>query len=91
MQRVQHPSHRDSPRSGHERLGQHLSAEDALQLSVGLPRAEEPDFDLLQVQMVEELGDGLWHTRSLVPGSRLVVSTARLCRPANDDSGVQLI
>jgi hypothetical protein len=91
MQRVKHPGDRDGPRGRHERLGQHLSAEDTLQLSVRLPRPEQPDFDLLQVQKVDELGDGLWHTRSLVPGSRLVVSTARPYRPPKNYRGIQLI
>ena len=77
MQRMQHSGDRHRPRGGHESLGQHLSAEDALQLSVGLPRPEQSDLDLLQVQEVDELGDGLRHTRSLVPGSEVVVRTAR--------------
>ena len=66
MQRMQHPRHRYGPRGGHESLGQHLSAEDALQLSVGLPGPKQSDLDLLQVQKVDELGDGLRHARSLV-------------------------
>jgi hypothetical protein len=39
-----------------------------------LPRTEQSDLDLLQVQKVDELGDGLGHSRSLVPDSLRLTS-----------------
>ena len=56
MQRVQHPGDRHRPRRGDQGLGQHLSAEGPLQRGVGLPGAEQPDLDLLEVEQVDQLG-----------------------------------
>ena len=65
MQRVQHPGDRDRPGRGDQRLGQHLAAEDPLQLGVRLARPEQPDLDLLEVEQIDQLVNGLGHPSSL--------------------------
>jgi len=46
-------------------LGQYLPTEDSLQLGVRLPRSEQPDLDLLELQQIDQLTDGLRHAVSL--------------------------
>ncbi len=65
MQRVQHPGDHDCPGCGDQGLGQHLAAEDPLQLGVRLAGPEESDFDLLEVEQIDQLVNGLGHPRSL--------------------------
>jgi hypothetical protein len=50
---------------GHHRLGQHLAAENSLQLSIRLSCPEQSDLDLLQFQQIDQVADGLRHARSL--------------------------
>ena len=83
MQRVHHPGDRHGPGRGGQRLGQHLAAEDPLQLGVGLPRPEQPDLDLLQVEQVDQLVDGLRHGLSLSAGAPV---TCMACRWATTTS-----
>ena len=65
VQRVHHPGDRDRPGRGGQCLSQHLATEDPLELGVRLAGPEEPDFDLLEVEQIDQLVNGLGHPWSL--------------------------
>ena len=53
MHGVQPAVLRHRPRGGDQPLSQHLATEHPLQSGLGLPTAEEPDLDLLEVQQLD--------------------------------------
>ena len=70
MQRVHHPGDRHRTRGRDQRLGQHLATEDPLQQGVGLPRPEQVDLDLLEIEQIDQLIHRLRHGASLATDLR---------------------
>jgi hypothetical protein len=80
VQRVQHPGDHDRTRRRDQRLRQHLAAEHPLQLGVRLAGPEQPDFDFLQIEQVDELGHRLGHGLRLLGSARASSASVGIAR-----------